>query len=119
MDKVREEFEKWAMKRFPNEFDSTDPRAFAFLKDCFETWKAAHALYAKETEPLKWRWRGSRIFVGKMMIVEVYQPCLRPGMPWAVRDFKGDGDVFDTEEIAVGECEIRANVFLAKLRGEA
>lgn len=115
MDKVREEFEKWLSDMQGDGYPPGETTK-VLLNAC---WKAAHALYTKETEPLKWRWRGSRIFVGEMMIVEVYQPCLRPGMPWAVRDFKGDGDVFDTEEIAVGECEIRANVFLAKLRGEA
>lgn len=109
MDKVREEFEK----RFLADWQPRDDMEKSFG---LNAWKAAYALYTKETEPLKWRWEEDYLFVGNVAIAEVYQQ----GGLWKAAQTDGPPIAKGvSEETARASAEVFIADFLAKLRGEA
>lgn len=124
MDKVREEFEKKYRECSGRRISYCQPWANRrYLDDevqlAWDYWEMAHALYTKETEPLKWRWEGDFLLVGQAVLARIrydydrspkWRSCFVPNGKWIP---------FKNEQDARNWCEDYAKTFLAKLRGEA
>lgn len=115
MDKIREEFEKeFAGENFEYQGMGgyyTDP----IVQAKFEGFEKG---YTKETEPLKWRWEDSELFVGSVLVAEVnFRQGYNPFKACSALDGTYQG--YADENAAKKACEKLADAFLAKLRGEA
>lgn len=119
MDKAREEFEKeFAGENFEYQGMGgyyTDP----IVQAKFEGFEKG---YTKETEPLKWRWDRSILYVGSYVVATIEPERDEDGITgWFAKSDAEEEELAWAvpEPEAKKACEDWAESFLAKLRGEA